>query len=106
MGRHAAGIEPLPDLQWAFEEDGGAAACRVECPAAEPEEVLVWTASSPTRDFRAARWSAAAAGRDGDAWQFTLPQPAAGFAAGLIELRFPREPIPLMLTTGVKVVSS
>jgi len=104
MGRHTAGIEPLPEVQWLFEDTAGGSACQVQCSTTEPEQVVAWTAAAPTRDFRAARWSAAEAERAGDCWQLALPRPARGYAAGLIELRFPRQPLPLVLTSGVRVV--
>jgi PhoPQ-activated pathogenicity-related protein len=106
MGRHAAGIESLPEVRWAFHPEAGGCACQVECPDAEPERVLVWTAVAPTRDFRAARWEASAAERSGDGWQVAVNQPAAGFAACLVELHFPRRPLPLVLTSGVRVVGA
>lgn len=104
MGRHVAGIEPLPELRWTFEGDADRSVCHVECPDAEPERVLAWTAAAPSRDFRAARWTSAAAERSGDGWQLVIRRPAAGFAAGLIEFHVPRRPLPLLLTTGVRVV--
>jgi hypothetical protein len=35
-----------------------------------------------------------------------LAAPQDGFAAGLVELEFAREPVPLVLTSGVKVLTS
>jgi PhoPQ-activated pathogenicity-related protein len=104
MGRHAAGIEPLPEVHWTFADDAAGAACQVTCGSVEPERVVAWTAAAPTRDFRAARWTAAEAERAGDGWQLAVPRPTSGCAAGLVELHFARQPLPLMLTTGVRVV--
>ena len=66
--------------------------------------MVAWTAAAPTRDFRAARWTAAEAERAGDGWQLAVPRPTSGCAAGLVELHFASQPLPLMLTTGVRVV--
>lgn len=104
LGRHAAGVERLPEFAWSFEADGQAAVGQVGRPSEAVAEAVAWRAESPSRDFRAARWQATAAERDGEGWQLRLPKPASGFAAGLIELRFPRQPARLVLTTGVKVV--
>jgi len=35
-----------------------------------------------------------------------LQRPAGGFAAGLMAFEFPRRPLPLVLTTGVRVIGS
>ncbi len=106
VGRHVAGIEPLPPLEWSFADDGrGGAECVVRCDA-KPERVVLWTASASTRDFREARWSAEPVAAAGPEWRVPLPAPREGFAAGLVELEFAREPVPLMLTSGVKVLSS
>lgn len=106
MGRHAAGVEPLPPVQWSFEPDGQGVVGVVTCPRAEEVEAVAWRAESPSRDFRRARWTSAPAEPAGDGWRLPLTPPGAGFAAGLIELRFARKPVPLSLTTGVKVVGS
>lgn len=106
MGRHAAGLDALPEVLWRFDEDAATAVCCVESPTVEPERVVAWTATAPTRDFRQARWESAAAARAGDGWRLPIGRPAAGFAAGFVELHFPRRPLPLMLTTGVRVVAS
>lgn len=106
MGRHVAGLEPLPPLDWRFEDDAaGGAECMVAC-ATRPERVTLWTTTSPTRDFRRARWSSEPVDPTGAEWRVPIPQPAEGFAAGLVELEFARDPVPLLLTSGVKVVQA
>jgi PhoPQ-activated pathogenicity-related protein len=106
MGRHAAGVEPLPELDWSFEPERGAVVARVGQPTEAVGRAVAWRADSDSRDFRAARWTAAEAERDAAGWRLEIDKPAAGFAAGLIELRFAREPVPLVLTTGVQVVGA
>ena len=105
LGRHVAGIEPLPEVDWSFEADGPGAAAVVRC-AARPDRVTLWTAAAPSRDFRGATWSAAAVAGNGPQWRVPIPATATGFAAGLVELEFARNPLPLVLTTGVKVVQA
>lgn len=105
MGRHAAGSERLPDVSWEIEEAGAGAAIRATADT-PPAEVVLWTANSATRDFRRAEWRSAAAERDGDGWRATVAPPDDGFAAGFVEMRFDRRPVPLFLTTGVRVVSA
>jgi len=106
MGRHVAGIEPLPPIEWRFEETaGGGADCFVACDT-RPERVTLWTAASPTRDFRQARWSSEPVDDAGPEWRVPLAAPRTGYAAGLVELEFAREPVPLVLTSGVRVMTS
>lgn len=108
MGRHAAGLEPLPELAWTCQPDGRGSLCRADLPAAGPEPVTVvaWRTQAPSRDFRRATWTAAAAERDGKGWRLAVERPAAGYAAGLLEFHYPRRPLPLLLTSGVQVVAA
>ncbi|MFM7244822.1 MAG: PhoPQ-activated pathogenicity-related family protein [Planctomycetaceae bacterium] len=105
MGRHVAGIEPLPPVDWRFDAAADGAECVVRCDS-KPERVTLWTAASPSRDFRKARWSSRPIDAAGPEWRAALPTPQDGFAAGLVELEFARDPVPLVLTSGVRVVSS
>jgi PhoPQ-activated pathogenicity-related protein len=106
MGRHVAGIEPLPPIEWRFEATAsGGAECVVAC-ATPPERITLWTAESESRDFRMARWSSELVEAAGAEWRVPIARPAQGFVAGLVEMEFAREPVPLMLTSGVKVLRS
>jgi PhoPQ-activated pathogenicity-related protein len=106
MGRHVAGIETLPPIEWRFDEAAaGGADCIVSC-ATRPERVTLWTAASPTRDFRKARWSSQPVVGAGPEWRVPLAAPRTGYAAGLVELEFAREPVPLVLTSGVRLMTS
>jgi PhoPQ-activated pathogenicity-related protein len=106
LGRHAAGVERLPEMDWAFEPDGQSVVVRVARPGEDVARAVAWRAESDSRDFRQAQWTPEEAERDAAGWRLPLEKPAAGFAAGLIELHFPRKPLPLMLTTGVQVVGA
>ena len=103
MGRHAAGLERLPDLRWRFENVGPRTMCVAES-AVAPECVVFWTARSATRDFRKAVWKGVAVAGAGPTWRVPVEPPDRGFAAALVELHYPREPLPLVLTSGVKVL--
>jgi PhoPQ-activated pathogenicity-related protein len=106
LGRHVAGIEPLPEIEWRFDATAaGGSECVVACKA-EPERVTLWTAAAETRDFRKARWSSEPVEAAGPEWRVPFQRPANGFTAGLIEMEFAREPVPLMLTSGVKVLKA
>ena len=106
LGRHVAGIEPLPKVAWAFEADGrGGAECVVTCDT-PPDRATLWTATSATRDFRTAHWSSQPVQAAGPEWRAVVGPPERGFVAGLMELEFAREPVPLALTSGVKLLRS
>lgn len=106
MGRHIAGLEDLPNVEWSIEADGGAKICRAACPDAEIEKATAWMATAPSRDFRKAVWQPLPAERDGEGWRLAVSKPADGFAAGLIELHMSRKPMPLILTSGVGVIGT
>ena len=104
LGRHVAGIEPLPGVAWALEADGrGGAECVVRCDT-PPDRATRWTATSATRDFRTAHWSSQPVQAAGPEWRAVVGPPERGFVAGLMELEFAREPVPLALTSGVKLL--
>lgn len=108
LGRHASGREQLPDLRWEFAPAAEGVACTVRSDE-EPTEVILWQASSPSRDFRKARWTSApvAAAADGAAsWRAMLGRPAEGHAAALVECHYAREPVSLVLTTSVHVLAA
>lgn len=104
LGRHVAGGTPLPSLEWSLEPEPAGGGRRFVVRSDEPPEgMLLWTAASDTRDFRPARWRPEPVAASGDAWQASLPRPERGFAAWLVEARYPRAPLPLSLTTNVHV---
>lgn len=102
LGRHVAGVDRLPEIDWAFEPTAAGAACVVRATPA-PAEVLVWRAASDSRDFRRARWTPTPLGHADGAWRAEVDRPERGFQAALVECRYPREPLPLWLTTSVHV---
>ena len=104
MGKHVSGDEPLPDLRWRFAPLGDGVACVMHA-AAEPERVVLWQAESATRDFRQAKWLPAAVAGDGPEWEVPLAPGAGGgrWKAAVVEVHYPRKPIPLVLTTSVHV---
>ena len=106
MGKHVSGDEPLPDLRWRFEPAGDGTACELHA-AAQPERVVLWQAASNTRDFRRAKWLPTAVAGDGPEWEVPLASGlgtgGARWTAAFVEVHYPREPMPLMLTTSVNV---
>jgi len=104
MGKHVSGDEPLPDLRWRFAPLRDGVACVMHA-AGQPERVVLWQAESATRDFRQVKWLPAAVAGDGPEWEVPLALEAGGgrWKAAVIEVHYPRKPIPLVLTTSVHV---
>jgi len=102
LGRHVAGIESMPVVDWRFDEAGPDAAVVVRCER-RPDQIRLWSAASESRDFRSARWSQTPIDGAGPEWRAALSVPASGYRAALVELEFDREPVSLALTTGVHV---
>ena len=104
MGKHVSGGEPLPDLRWRFEPAGGGICCALHA-AVQPERVVLWQAESATRDFRQSKWLPAAVAGDGPEWEVPLTLGAGGgrWKAAVVEVHYPRQPMPLVLTTSVHV---
>lgn len=103
MGRHAAGIERLPEIEWAIGDD---APREIRIRSSEPPaEVTHWFATSGSRDFRKAAWNRSPASRGEDAvtWTAAIDLPSDGFSAHMLECRFDRRPQPLLLTSGISV---
>ncbi|MFM8893232.1 MAG: PhoPQ-activated protein PqaA family protein, partial [Planctomycetia bacterium] len=102
MGRHAAGLEPLPAVAWEFVRSGRGTDCRLEA-AGEPERVMLWRAASDSRDFRQARWEGEVVGGGGPRFEIPLPRADGRWSAAMIEVHHARAAGPLVLSTGVHV---
>jgi PhoPQ-activated pathogenicity-related protein len=55
--RYAAAGKPLPETTWTFASSPDQLKVQVKADR-EPRKVLVWSAQSPTKDFRDAQWTA------------------------------------------------
>jgi PhoPQ-activated pathogenicity-related protein len=102
LGRHVAGVQRLPTLDWSFTSTPAGASCSLTSDT-QPDEVLLWQAGAESRDFRKARWSSTPLAAQDGRWQAEVPRPVRGFHAALIECRYPQEQLPLLLTTSVHV---
>ena len=71
-----------------------------------PTAVIVWQATSDTRDFRAAQWAPTSVTRDGDAYTMRITTPEQGYAAVFGEAMYNPGAWPLHLSTTVRVLSS
>ncbi len=105
LGRHVAGEQRLPTLDWAFADTPGGVACRLTSDKT-PDDVRLWRAEAGSRDFRKARWTSRPLASVDGMWRAEIERPVRGHAAAFIECRYPREPLPLWLTTSVHVQSA
>lgn len=103
LGRHVAGVEPLPEVSWTCAADAGT--CTLAADPA-PAETLLWTADSDSRDFRAAQWRSQAAEPQSGRHLERVARPATGFRAALLECRYARRPLPIHFSSGPLVVSA
>jgi PhoPQ-activated pathogenicity-related protein len=105
LHRHIAGQLTLPELKWQFEESAGGMSVRLQS-SAEPTKVVLWTAISPTRDFRKASWSSRAATASADGFRQELSRPASGYAAAFAEVQFADKTLPYFLSTTVRIIEA
>lgn len=100
--RQAIGELTLPKLDWKLENGGGKLRLHVESTAA-PAHALAWIATSPTRDFREAKWTSQKLERVEGGYRYELPAPESGYAAMLGELKFVSDSLPYYLSTNVQI---
>ncbi len=108
LHRHAHHLEAMPQLAWQFgpADAQGIVELSVTSDTA-PSEVRLWTATSTTRDFRNATWTATPvpAKADNDqAWAVTLAPDPQAYRAAMVECVYPRRPFALHLTTVIQVL--
>ncbi len=105
LHRAATGGPALPRLTWDYADaDDGGATLTIE-PGEAGAQVRLWSAKAETRDFRKARWSARPlTGDGGGRFVARAPGPEAGYAAVFAEVTYPRDVLPLSLSTTIRVL--
>lgn len=94
----------MPKFDWQFDEEQESVHLQLSLED-EPLEVVAWSANSPTRDFRTSRWtSQAAAANSKQSYSIKFPRPSEGYAALFAEVKFPGKPLPVHLSSGLRVV--
>jgi PhoPQ-activated pathogenicity-related protein len=93
--------KPMPGMSWVCDEKGGV--CRLEVTsAAKTTAMRVWTADSPTRDFRRARWA-----EDKEAkFPATVKAPGKGFRAFYAETEYDLDGIKFTLCTQIRILEA
>jgi PhoPQ-activated pathogenicity-related protein len=81
--------QQLPQMNWRFQKGSTNSVCLEVTVNPPAKGFRIWTADSPIRDFRKARWSASElASLSGTNALATIPNPASGFRAYLVEAEF------------------
>jgi PhoPQ-activated pathogenicity-related protein len=104
--RYSVKREPLPSLSWDFEPDGNRLQVAVESDR-KPTRVTAWSATSPTRDFREARWIKHACTRSRNGFECVQPVHGAQYTALYSEVAFKDPGAPAFsLSTAVCIVDA
>ena len=99
--RYAAAGKPMPATEWAFASSPGEVKVQVKSDR-EARKVLVWSAQSPTKDFREARWTAHQCTKASDAYACSAVRGADGYTAVFAETSFQDEgTVPFSTTTTI-----
>jgi PhoPQ-activated pathogenicity-related protein len=87
LHRYSSHGEGLPVVSWTYAVGPDRLGVDVQSNRV-PRKVDAWTARSPTRDFREARWTSHRCTRKGEKYACNVARPAEGYAAVYAELWF------------------
>jgi PhoPQ-activated pathogenicity-related protein len=103
--RYAAAGKPMPDTTWIFASAPGELRVQVKADR-EARKVLVWSAQSPTQDFRDAKWTARQCTKASEGYACAAERPAEGYTAMFAETSFQDEgTLPFSTTTTVCIAA-
>jgi PhoPQ-activated pathogenicity-related protein len=103
--RQAAGEIDLADPTWDLVGVDGHLQLHLRSDIV-PAQVLAWVTTSPTRDFREAKWQSLPATLVDGTYRHDLALPDSGFAAMFGEAKFATDALPYYLSTNVKIVGA
>jgi PhoPQ-activated pathogenicity-related protein len=105
--RYAAAGKPMPKTQWTFASEPGEVRIQVKADR-EARKVLVWSARSPTKDFREAKWTAEQCAKKVDeGYACAAERGAEGYTAAFAETSFQDEgKLAFSTTTTICVVGA
>lgn len=105
LNQQAITGKPLPKMSWKFSNGDGKLKLRLDSDT-KPSRVNTWIATSPTKDFRPAKWNSHTAQANGDGHICELPLPKDGYAAMFGEAVFDGPTLPYFLSTNVRIVKA
>lgn len=88
--RYAAAGKAMPETTWSFASSPEELKAQVKADR-EARKVLVWSAQSPTKDFREAHWTARQCTKAGDGYACSAARGAEGYTAVFAETSFQDE---------------
>ena len=100
---HAIGSQSLPKLSWKFNIHENNVTVQIQSDQ-EPALVRTWIAKQPQRDFRNARWKSYPCEVADNLYTHQFPVDHDAFQAVFAEVKYKRLPIPLFLSSTVKVI--
>jgi len=108
LRRHVDDQKELPNLKWDYITAGGDIPLKLTVsPGEEAAVVHLWTAESPTRDFRQAKWTSRVLPRDEHGTATTkLTPPAEGYRAAFAEVVYAHDKVPFYLSTTIRVLGA
>src|SRR5262249_36543742 len=77
---YAGAGKPMPATQWTFASTASELKIRVKADR-EARKVLVWSAQSPTKDFRDARWTGRQCAKEADGYVCSATRATVGYTA-------------------------
>ena len=103
--RYAAAGKPMPETTWSFASSPEELKVQVKADR-EARKVLVWSAQSPTKDFREAHWTARQCTKAGDGYACSAARGAEGYTAVFAETSFQDEgKLPFSTTTTICIAA-
>lgn len=108
LRRHVDEQKPLPNLKWDYITAGGDVPMKLSVSPGEKVAVVhLWTAESPTRDFRQAKWTSQILPRDQYGTATTkLTPPTEGYRAAFAEVVYAHDKVPFYLSTTIRVLGA
>ncbi len=105
FSRFIASGQTLPRLSWQHTVEDGRPQITIQAEPA-PKSAQLWTASSPTRDFREAEWHAAPVAGDHGDFTGEVAAPEEGFVALFGEVQYEIDGYPCYFSTQVAIYSA
>jgi PhoPQ-activated pathogenicity-related protein len=99
--RYAAEGKPMPETTWSFASTPAELKVQVKADR-EARKVLVWSAQSPTQDFRQAHWTGRQCTKEADGYACSATRGPDGYTAVFAETSFQDEgKLPFSTTTTI-----
>lgn len=99
--QHVVDGKPMPSLDWKHETEGDKYRLTIK-PSTRPAAARLWTATSPTKDFRESKWVALPMDETSGTFTADIPKPEQGHIAFYGESQFNAYGLEYSLTTQIR----